>query len=232
MASELRQTSHDEAFGQAKQAMSAELDAEMLSWDFSKMLEELKAAIQATKPEGDSNATRSFCHRFLHMPHQSHTTTYEQISACFKGRGQLSTETIVVILRSLKAWKDGTLPVVEVSKPPKPVDHRSCKLLAATGIATPEMIGEKTKPGIARKLIDHTISLFNSLVGLVVESGITPTDVFDGDRMQIRGALQKICDAFGINVIFPEPDPARNQPVTGEDLSNLGLPMPQQRRKK
>ena len=69
-----------------------------------------------------------------------------------------------------------------------------------------------------RKLIDHTTTLFNSLMILVLEAGVNPDDLYDGDRIQIRIALKKVCDAFGIDVVFPEPEAARNQPVTQQDL--------------
>ncbi len=229
MASELTQ-SQTEVFEQAKQSIIGELDEETLNWDFSKMLDQLKTTI-ANKSPTESGATRNavrfFCRHYLNMKGEAFNETRRWLT----GEKSMSSAEIQLVLRTLKALNDGTFVEPDSKPSASETEYDSCRELAAAVIPTVGQPITQPKPGVVRKLIDHTISLFNSLVGLIVESGVQPSDVFDGDRMQIRGALQKICDAFGINVVFPEPDAARNQPVTRDDLSSLGLTLTGKKRR-
>ncbi len=223
MASELTQSQSD-TYERAKQSIASELNEETLSWDFSKMLDQLEAAITSKSPTESGatrNAVRFFCRHYLNMRGES----FHEARHWLSGKSPMLEKDIQLVLRTLKALGDATFLEIEIQQQPKNGDeHDSCRALAAVEISVAELPTNRPGSGVIRKLIDHTISLFNSLVGLIVESGVAPADVYDGDRMQIRGALQKICDAFAITVVFPEPNAARNQPVTREDLSDIGLP--------
>ena len=221
MASELIE-SQAQIYEEAKQSIAGELDEETLSWDFSKMLDQLKTTIANKSPTESGttrNAVRFFCRHYLNMKGEAFHETRQWLT----GDLVMPSASIQLVLRTLKALNDGTFTETDAAVWPAKTELQSRKELASTVIPPIKTPTSHSKPGVARKLVDHTISMFNSLVGLIVESGVAPKDVFDGDRMQIRGALQKICDASGIDVVFPEPDAARNQPVTREDLSTIGL---------
>jgi hypothetical protein len=189
-----------EIFEGAKKAISTELNPEILAWSFSEMLSQLRALIANKYPSSRERPVRSFCRRYLGM----HGESYHEAQDWLSEKAFVPPEKVQLILRVLKSARDGTLSPAVTQKPePEP--------------ATPGTTG------MVRKLVDHTTTLFNSLMILVVEAGVSRRDLYDGDRIQIRIALKRVCDAFGIDVIFPEPEAARNQPVTRKEFAGLGL---------
>ncbi len=68
-----------------------------------------------------------------------------------------------------------------------------------------------------RKLVEHVVTLFNSSAGLITVSNIKPSDVLDGDRMNIQSAMQRMCQAVGINASFNS-TAGHGVPVTKNDL--------------
>ena len=221
MESELILLEQDKIFERAKTALAGELNEDIQSWDFVQMLKSLKALIKekgSEQPGRGNNPVRFFCRHYLNMPGER----YNEMRSWLAGREVMPKEKIELALRVLKTWQDGNLRQT-IDKPALP----------SFDLEYPE--GEISQPEnleLSRKLVDHTISLFNSLRVLIEKSGISPKDVFGGDRMQITSAMWKICNIFGVDVIFPEPDPAQNQPVTKKDLANFGLQkFPERKRK-
>ena len=226
-----------EIFEQAKQSIASELDGEILAWDFSTMLSQLRAVI-ATKDEATHhNGIRFFCRHYLDM----HGSSFNDMRHWLLEKAVMPFDKIESVLRVLKAERDGTLIAGPASAggPKQNRDHKKPpREPKAKKVRRSEEEPRQLQPqvpktaGMIRKLIDHTTTLFNSLMILVLEAGVNPDDLYDGDRIQIRIALKKVCDAFGIDVVFPEPEAARNQPVTRQDLADLGVTKSRQRRKR
>ena len=225
-----------EIFEQAKQSIASELDGEILAWDFSTMLSQLRAII-ATKDEATHhNGIRFFCRHYLDM----HGNSFNDMRHWLLEKAVMPFEKIQSVLRVLKSERDGTL-VAEPASTGRRKQNRDCKKPSREPKAKKVRRSEEPRQlqpqipktaGMIRKLIDHTTTLFNSLMILVVEAGVNPGDLYDGDRIQVRIALKRVCDAFGIAVVFPEPEAARNKPVTGQELANLGLKLPKEKKRR
>jgi len=89
----------------------------------------------------------------------------------------------------------------------------------ATETVTSPVIQESGSTELNRKLVMHTITSFNSLDMLTAEAGITSSDLFDGDRMQLQKAMERLCARFGMSVAFSDPSASRNQRVHPSDLN-------------
>jgi hypothetical protein len=220
-----------EIFEAAKQSVAEELNEEILAWDFFQMLSRLRDVIASRNQQVKSKGIRFFCRHYLGMHGDSHNEMRRWIS----GEAVMPFERIQLVLRVLKSERDGNLVLVLPDKGGRRV--RQVKK-SVNGGGGEEMRESKPGPsapktsGIIRKCVDHATTLFNSLMILIVEAGITSDDLFDGDRIQIRMALKQICAAFGIAVIFPEPEAARSQPVTRQDFADIGLRTQTERRKR
>jgi hypothetical protein len=55
-----------------------------------------------------------------------------------------------------------------------------------------------------REIVDHTISLINSVSDLISRSSIAQGEIREGDRLQMKSAVTKICNAAGIPVRFAD----------------------------
>ncbi|KKQ77837.1 MAG: hypothetical protein A3A96_01940 [Candidatus Zambryskibacteria bacterium RIFCSPLOWO2_01_FULL_39_39] len=203
--------SQTEVFEDAKESVAHEISENMFDWDFSKMMEQLRRAIQVISPHNavnSRNAVRKFTRHCLKIQGEG----FQKVRGWLNGE-PMRADDIRLVLRTLSQIANGTLKV-EIEKPIEKIPEE---------IYRERQMSEPSTSGAARKLIDHTITLFNSLVGLIIETGVRPSDVYDGDRMQICDALTRTCKAFGIKAVFPEPDMTRSQPVTREDLRDLGF---------
>lgn len=214
-----------EFFEQAKQSVASELNEATMAWGFEKMLDELRTAIANKNPDQRGvtrNAIRYFCRHYLNMSGQK----FENMRQWLAGTAIMPAETIAAVLRALQALANGTFsePVAtKHSQATKPAASPKARSPQRAALAAPPAQPAGSALGIKRKVLDLLISQLNSMLGLFAECGITPADVFDGDRMQIVSALQKICPRLGIKAIFSEPDATHNQPLTKEDLSEIGL---------
>jgi hypothetical protein len=84
---------------------------------------------------------------------------------------------------------------------------------------------------LTRRIVDHATTMFNSFANVVGSVELRPAEIFDSDRMQIAGAMQKILSKLGVTVMFPQFDESRCEPLSPEDLSETGL-HPHRRRRK
>jgi hypothetical protein len=80
--------------------------------------------------------------------------------------------------------------------------------------------GPTLEPSVRRRTTEHIRTLLNSTVGILPPDGLG--EVYESDRMQLRMSMQKLCEAFGVPVVFPEPK-TQKEPVTRQDLSKLGV---------
>lgn len=195
------------AFEEAKNSLAKELSPEMLLWDFSKMMEELRRVIKDKAPNKNDNwgATRSFARHYLKMGGDER---FKKVLSWFKGE-VMSAEEIRLVLTALN--KLGEV------KNSSHDDTSSNKPIQTVGI-----------PRAKRMLVDHTRGIFSSLARLLIESGVTTDDVYDGDRMQIKEAVRNIFTRLGVEVYF-QPE-KQGEPLTRQDMANLGLK--KERRKK
>ncbi len=217
--SEERIRSQTEVFDEAKLSVGAELDEEMLLWDFSKMMEELRRAIKSCGVPSKNNRVRFFSRHHLKMGGQK----YREVLRWIIGQAEMPADDVIIVLRTLKQLRDGTLGFSDVPETPvKTVEEE---------IPEPKL-DEQPTSGVIRRIIDHTIGSFNSITGLVVEAGIKPEHAFDSDRMQIQGAVQKVCECFGVAIVFPESEMTFGQPLTHEDLAEIGFERTPRRRKR
>jgi hypothetical protein len=205
-----------EVFEQVRDQMVSEVSAEVLKWDFGTMLQKLRRAVEEKTTVGgerNPNPLRFFTRNYLKLSGEA----FRKVRKWLDGSAAMSADDVTVVLRTLNTiyYGEGIETPVAPIRAPRPTRPERKRNSVAAPTATP-------LKGVRRKLIDHTISLCNSLVGLTAETGINPEDVLDGDRMQVRSALERICDAYGIEAIFPEPGKVRT-PVTAEDLNQMGL---------
>lgn len=70
-------------------------------------------------------------------------------------------------------------------------------------------------------VIEHSISVLNSVSILVDKAGITPDKVLDGHRMYVQRAVDRICSRFGIVASFQDPSESLNTPMTRSDLKHF-----------
>jgi len=221
-----------EVFERAKQSMAAELGEAILSWNFSQMLAELRAVIAKKSPEERGrahNSVRYFCRHYLGM----HGNSFNDMRRWLAGEAVMPFEKIQLVLRSLKSERDGNLVPMPPNKggnnahrTKKEVIVKKTKESDAREVVRQEPKPEAPQPkcsGAVRKFVDHTTTVFNSLMVLGLELGVIPDNLYDGDRIQIRTAAKQIFDAFGIEVIFPESERAHSQPVTRQDFAEIGV---------
>ena len=198
-------------FEEAKKSIEG-LDLIMASWNFSDMFNELKSIAQKNKVTGDRNPIRTFCNQYLCFENQTGTQTYEQIRACLRGQLTISVDNIRLILLALKKSRqdlsNSTLPVVKQAK------HNS---------VPDKLVQSKISSGMVRKVIDHTVGSFYSIVSLIIEINVKPEDVFGSDREQIQVSIEKVCKHFGITVKFPEIKCDHFETLTQEDLAGIGF---------
>lgn len=208
-------------FEEAKQSIAHELKAEVFAWDFSAMLSHWKAVIEDIRlnQKTGRNPMRFFARHYLDLRGQSPKEMRDWLGE----KAVMPLGKIQLLLRFLNGWNGQ-----RASAAPAPKKKKG-RARPRKRESKPEPVTPKTT-GMIRELVVHTTTIFNSAMILVLEAGVNPSDLFDGDRIQIRIALKKICDAFGIDVNFPEPETVRNKPITRRDLADLGLPQPKRRK--
>lgn len=199
--------SQQEIFGDAMESVAHELDQNMFSLTFSTMLEELERAAIESRETGDRrDSVRFFSRHHLNMKGER----YKEVLDWIKGSLAMSIDDIVCVLRALNSSRTNISDIR--------TDRR--------GNSSPAPIDQPTS-GVIRRIIDHSIGSFNSIAGLIVEAGIKPEHAYDSDRMDIQGAVQRICDRFGIAINFTE---VETQPLTRKDLAEIGFEKKTKRR--
>jgi hypothetical protein len=201
MASNMNQ---NEAFDSVKKKLADTLSAEILSWDFPTTLNKLDQAIETHSSPVSHNGVRHFSRHYLKLAGDR----YRRVRRWITGKEAMTAEEITLVLKTLSDLESGKkVKIVEKHFP------KSDTVI----ISEPRV---RDASGVTHKLVDHSISIMNSLLGLIIESGLRPSDVYDGDRMQIINALQRICPAMGIKVNFPEAE-SHFIPVTKQDIKKL-----------
>lgn len=200
-----------EVYEETKGRLANELGIDVLKWDFDTMLKKLGEAIhEQTKVDGKRHrhAIRYFARHFLKMSGEA----YNKVSPWLTRKSPMSVDEITLVLRTLNHIYFREVGNGSLKNQPARVGHQS----------DASRTHHTTYNGVIRKLIDHSISILNSLIGLIAEAGVSSSDVLDGDRMQIRSALQRVCGAYGIKVVFTESKKSHT-PVTRDDLSEIGI---------
>lgn len=213
----MTESSQTAIFDEALASIGEEIQPEMVKWDFPKMIEVLRAAIISHSPRKKGKAIRHFSRNFLHI----HGNGYLDVQRWTRNEVAMSKEEIILVLRTLSRLDKE--PAQQVSIQQAPVVSSKPKRGRPPGSRNKDK--KIMGAGIQRKVVDHTISSLNSLVGLITEAKVTRDAVFDGDRMQMVGALQRMCSSFGINAVFPEKDSADNQPLTMQEMNEVGFQM-------
>jgi hypothetical protein len=183
-----------EIFKTARAEIVDELVPEVANWSFAEMINQMWLRITRTKSQ---DRVRHFSRRVLKIPGNGNC-----VRRWMRGEGLMSKEEIIQVLRRLN------LPQTN-SGPPDPVL---------------KMDSQTANKDLSRKLVDHTISVFNSLAGLLMQANISMETIYDGDRMHIRETLEKICKSLRVEVRFPYRE--RSVPLTQEELSDVGMGIP------
>jgi hypothetical protein len=167
--------SQQEIFEQAKQSIASELDEEILAWDFSIMLSQLRAVIAKRNESTRHNGIRFFCRHYLGM----HGNSFKEMRHWLSEEAVMPFGKIQLVLRTLKSERDGKLV-------PEPPNKGGNKKTQGSGPRPPRGL-EKSRRcddspwlapmrsktfGIIRKLIDHMTTIFNSSMILVVEANV------------------------------------------------------------
>lgn len=136
----------------------------------------------------DQRPVRGFSRHVLKLSGNQHA----RVSRWLRDPSLLTVEDACIVLRALANEEALTTP----REPP---------------------VDETTPSPLARKLVAHTITTLNS-VDMLTSGAISPADLFDGDRMHIRGVMERLCGRFGIHATFSDPSAKRNQRMHANDL--------------
>lgn len=199
-------------FEEALESSAHEISEDMYGWDFATMMEELRRTIaeKAAKKGDNFRAVRSFSRHYLQMSGER----YNEVRSWLDGRSTMSADNIRLVLRVLNQIRNGSLDItLPESSSKEPHENGAPKNVAV----------QKETSGVIRKIIDHTVGSLYSLVGLIAEARVQPTDVFGSDREQVRASMQKVCDHFGISVKFSESKSTHFESMTPEDLAEIGF---------
>jgi hypothetical protein len=139
--------------------------------------------------EKTQNRLRSFTRQVLHLSGNQH----KRIGAWLRDPSLLTVADAHIVLCAL------------------------AKMPAPPVAVVPQRI-EVTTSNLNRKLVAFVITNFNSLDMLTAEAGITPADAFDGDRMQLRKAMERLCARFGVRAVFSDRSATRSHPLQSSDL--------------
>src|SRR4051812_24689104 len=74
---------------------------------------------------------------------------------------------------------------------------------------------------VKHRIVDHANTTFTSLAHLFEQAKIEPADLYDGDRMRIIGAFQKICKVVGIEASLRDPSESKARPLTRRDMKQI-----------
>lgn len=195
------------AFEEVKNSLAKELSPEMLLWDFSKMMEELRRVIRSVGTN-TNDKVRFFARHNLNMAGERH----KEVRRWLKGE-VMSAEEIRLVFTALSRIDKGNVETVA---------RQQSVQKALPKVSESKVIAESTS-NVARKIVDHTVGTLYSLVGLIAEAQIKPENVFGSDRGLAQTSMQKICDHFGIAVKFREPKAEQFEPLTQDDLAEIGF---------
>lgn len=222
-------------FEATKASLAAELSPEINLWDYPKMLQELREAVDRFG-EGPKHGQRqrNFARRYLDL----RCERYSQLRGWLAGKTDMTTADITKVLKTLKVMtmpgytatpayltsSNKVVPVgTQVPKPqPRRVRHRIAPK-AATSVPAVAAEPERNDDGshLRRTVVNLTLSTLNVILPVIIESKWRAEDIFDSDRMQITNAMTKICRAFDIPVVFPEHGHSNDTSVTREDMQNI-----------
>lgn len=99
-------------------------------------------------------------------------------------------------------------------------------------IATEPQPSSTSKAGVTRQIVDHATNIFNSFANLVESVELHQADINESDRMQIAGATRKILQKMGVEILIPQFDESRFEPLAPESISALGLRKPRNQRRR
>lgn len=177
------------------------LTPEVCAMDFSTMLERLKEKIASFKGKvSRGTESRHFGHRYMGM----HGEKYKEMSKWFLGQAIMPADKIQRALTILCVNEEITGPpswsgfIQEIRDEPMPLPSNP----------------------VSRAVVEHLTTVLNS--AQILCGGLSGESVFDSDRIQLRNSLKAICVAFGVEVIFPEPEAALNLPVTQRQFASIG----------
>jgi len=207
-------------FFEAKESVLHEINKDMYGWDFSKMIEELKHAIENCGVPSKYNRVRFFSRHYLGMSGQK----FRLVQGWTRGESVMSFNDITHVLSVLSKIRDGSIQMQTLETPIRS-EIQIEEIPSETSSA-------KESPGAIRGFIEHTTTTLNSLMILAGELGVESNDLYDGDRIKMRIASKELFKSFGIEVVFPEPKAALSRPVTREDLEGLRLPTTTSKRRK
>lgn len=179
-----------EAFDAAMRLARPSLPAHARDWTLEETVAALRRAISENTPPADKNKIRHFTVNVLRLRGE----TFVRVRKWMKGADTLEESALVAILRNVACAN----PPAGPAAPAAPVPVR---------------------PDLNAGVVTHVVSTMNSLSGLVSKTGIVPSDAYDGDRMQMKSAIEKLCRSFGLEAVI-EPVRARNVPVTQADLTS------------
>jgi hypothetical protein len=182
-------------FEAARHALVSEFP-EIREWTYEHMILRLDFAIKNCKDaeKTGGNKLRHFTRHHLGLKGRDRT---REVRGWIDGKAEMSKEQTENVLRTLCS---------PIKNPEPPRVSEAAKSPGA----------DKAKRGV----LDHAITLCNSVSSLVVESGIQPANVFDGDRMQIISALRSLCKVVGIDATLKMKS-SGIIPVTTGDMNNL-----------
>jgi hypothetical protein len=138
--------------------------------------------------EESQNRLRSFTRNVLKLQ----GTQHKRIGAWLRNPTLLTADDARIVLRALADLSTRALPA-----------------------PLPAMRQEATD--FNRKLRGYIITTINSLDALTA-GAIEPRDFFDGDRMNIRASMERLCARFGITATFSDPSAALNKRVRSDEL--------------
>ena len=221
-----------EVFESAKQAIASELIDEVRSWDFPKMLTELRATAEGVTAKSgvkNSNPIRKFSRNFLELPGEGCQIVVKWMAM----KQEMTEKEIQHILRTLNAVRQKHADLLQTKpqnrawtswgkKPAQKIVEKPAQLKETSQKNTNHRLGfTQPKKGLKRKVVEHLISTLNSLVGIVAEADLQSSEIYSGDRMQVEGALTKICRELELKVIFP--DSYEGVPLTRRDFAGEGI---------
>ncbi len=191
----MNKVEQEDNFRVAQKACLDEIGPVMGKWTFEQMMEALKAAIKKFARgtlSQQKNQIRYFSNNYLKI---SGEAGFRMVRSWIREEAVMSARDIENVLRRLKALEGKSVPLTSLSL-------------------------EQANQGIRRRVVDHTISMLNSLGGLIADSKITPADTHGSDRGQIRTTLKKTLEALGIEVTFPKEN-VHVQPVSSGDMESV-----------
>jgi hypothetical protein len=211
-------------FFEARDSVLHEIDQNMYDWDFLKMIDELKRAIESCGIPSKNNRVRFFSRRYLGMSGQRFT----QVQSWIRGESVMSFNDITHVLGVLSKIRNGSLHVALSEKK----EVKKVQVVISDPKLAPGVVKKHEASGVVRKIIDHTIGSIQSLASLMAEADVKPADAFDSDRRQVQGGIQKLCTRLGVKVNFPESETAQAEPLTKGDLAEVGLEKTIRRKKR